>query len=104
MSRLSVQLAIDRKIHTSSLMVSKFDLEKPRVALLMQRLGLIVDEYEDPNANARGDESGADVVVTCNGRRICIQVTDLDTGEELGQARKVEKRLQRDATGMKPLA
>jgi hypothetical protein len=85
-------------------MVSKFDLEKPRVALLMQRLGLIVDEYEDPNANARGDESGADVVVTCNGRRICIQVTDLDTGEELGQARKVEKRLQRDATGMKPLA
>jgi hypothetical protein len=78
-------------------MVSKFDLEKPRVALLMQRLGLRVDEYEDPNAKGRADESGADVVVKCNDRRIDIQVTDLDTGEELGQARKVEKRLQRDA-------
>jgi hypothetical protein len=84
-------------MHTSGPMVSKFDLEKLRVALLMQRLGLIVDECEDPNAKARADESGADVVVACNGCRIGIQVTDLDTGEDLGRARKVEKRLQRDA-------
>jgi hypothetical protein len=72
-------------------------MEKGRVALLIQRLGLVVDEYEDPNGKGRADESGADVVVVCNGSRIGIQVTDVDTGEELGQARKAEKRLARDA-------
>ena len=69
-----------------------------RVALLMRRLGLIVNEYEAPNSKASGGESGADVVVVCNGCRVGIQVTDLDTGEELGQARKAETRLARNAT------
>ena len=63
----------------------------------MQRLGLMVDEYEDPNSKARADESGADVVVVCGGRRIGIQVTDLDTGAKSGDARRDEKRLAEDA-------
>ena len=62
----------------------------------MQRLGLAADEYEAPNSKASGGDSGADVVVVCNGCRIGIQVTDLDTGEELGQSRKAETRLARD--------
>ena len=73
-------------------------MEMYRVALLMQRLGLAVDEYEAPNSKVSGGESGADVVVVCDGCRIGIQVTDLDTGEEFGQARKAETRLARDAT------
>jgi hypothetical protein len=76
---------------------SEFELEQPRVALLMQRLGRKVDEYENPNIPGGGGQSGADVVVVCNRRRIGIQVTDLDTGEELGQARRAEKRLEQDA-------
>jgi hypothetical protein len=76
---------------------SKFEMEMYRVKLLMQRLGLTVNEYEAPNSKASGGESGADVVVVCDGCRIGIQVTDLDTGEELGQARKAETRLARDA-------
>lgn len=79
-------------------MPSKFEMEMYRVALLMRRLGLIVNEYEAPNSKASGGESGADVVVVCNGCRVGIQVTDLDTGEELGQARKAETRLARNAT------
>lgn len=78
-------------------MSSKLELERGRVALLMQRLGVIVDDYEDPNGKARAEESGADVVVVCNGHRIGVQVTDLDTGEELGKARQAEKCLERDA-------
>ena len=63
----------------------------------MQRLERAVDEYQDPNDRIRsGDQSGADVVALCGGYRIGIQVTDLDTGEELGQARKNESRLVRD--------
>jgi hypothetical protein len=77
---------------------SKFEMEMYRVALLMQRLGLAVDEYEAPNSKVSGGESGADVVVVCDGCRIGIQVTDLDTGEEPGQARKAETHLARDAT------
>jgi hypothetical protein len=76
---------------------SKFEMEMYRVKLLMQRLGLTVNEYEAPNSKASGGESGADVVVVCDGCGIGIQVTDLDTGEELGQARKAETRLARDA-------
>jgi hypothetical protein len=75
-----------------------FDIEQPRVALLMQRLGLAVDKYEAPNTEP-GSESGADVVVVIDGHRIGIQVTDLDTGEELGHARAAETRLARDAAG-----
>jgi hypothetical protein len=78
-------------------MPSKFEKEKYYVTLLMQRVGLAVDEYEDPNSKARAEESGADVVAVCGGRRIGVQVTDLDTGEERGQARRAETRLERDA-------
>jgi len=31
-------------------MLSKFEQEKARVALLMQRLGLVPKEYQDPQA------------------------------------------------------
>jgi hypothetical protein len=63
----------------------------------MRRIGLIVDGYEDSNDKARADESGADVVAVCGNCRIGIQVTDLDTGEKLGQARRAETRRARDA-------
>jgi hypothetical protein len=73
-------------------------MEIYRVALLMQRLGLTVNEYEAPKSKASGGESGADVVLVCDECRIGIQVSDLDTGEERGQARKAETRRARDAT------
>jgi hypothetical protein len=75
---------------------SPFDMERPRVALLMQRLGIAVEKYEAPNTKASG-ESGADVIVVSKGRRIGIQVTDLDTGKEPGRARAAETRLKREA-------
>ena len=77
---------------------SKFEMEKGRVALLMRRLEQAVDGYEDPNHD-RGSvgESGADVVVVSNGRRIGVQVTDLDTGSTPGQARAAEAKLARYA-------
>lgn len=79
-------------------MSSKFEKEKYCVAPLMRRIGRTVDEYENPNDKTRsGDQSGADVVAVCGGRRIGVQVTDLDTGEEVGQARRAETRLKRDA-------
>jgi hypothetical protein len=78
--------------------VPSFEREKYCVALLMQRIGQIVDKYENPNDKARADESGADVVAVCGGPRIGVQVTDLDTGVERGQARRAETRLARDAT------
>jgi hypothetical protein len=77
--------------------VPSFEKEKYYVALLMQRIGQIVDKYENPNDTARADESGADVVAVCGGLRIGVQVTDLDTGAERGQARRAETRFARDA-------
>jgi hypothetical protein len=78
--------------------LSKFEMEKAAVEQLMHRLGQAVDRYEDPN-QARGatGESGADVVVIINVRRIGVQVTDLDTGNVPGQARAAESKLARDA-------
>jgi hypothetical protein len=73
-----------------------FEKEQGRVVLLMQRLGIVPDEYQDPNTMANG-ETGADVVVVIGGRRIGIQVTDLDTGEAAGTARGTETKLARDA-------
>jgi hypothetical protein len=61
----------------------------------MQRLGITPDEYRDPNTTA--GETGADVIVVVAGRRIGIQVTDLDNGEAAGKARAAEARLARDA-------
>ena len=71
-----------------------FETEKPRVALLMRRLGQSVDRFENPNVN---DESGADVIAVINGQRIGIQVTDLDTGKKRGNARRDESKLAHEA-------
>jgi hypothetical protein len=71
--------------------VASFEKEKGRVMLLMQRLGLTPAEYRDPSARGAG-ETGADVVVDIAGRRIGIQVTDLDTGEVAGTARSAETK------------
>ena len=60
----------------------------------MRRLGLCVDRFENPNVN---DESGADVIAVINGRRIGIQVTDLDTGKKPGKARAAESKLARES-------
>jgi hypothetical protein len=77
--------------------MTKFETEKARAVLLMQRLGLTPDtDYENPNAGGR-QESGADVVTVIGGRRIGIQVTDIDTGEQQGHAQAAERRLAKDA-------
>jgi hypothetical protein len=44
-------------------------------------------------------ETGADVVVLVDGRRVGIQVTDLDTGCSPGAARAVEARARRRKRG-----
>jgi len=77
-------------------MTTKFEMEKGRVVLLMRRLGIDPDAYEDPNAGST-QESGADVVAVVAGRRIGIQVTDIDTGERRGHARANEKRRATEA-------
>jgi hypothetical protein len=76
--------------------MASFEKEKGRVMLLMQRLDLAPDEYRDPSAGGAG-ETGADVVAVFGNRRIGIQVTDLDTGDEPGSARKEESGLFRAA-------
>jgi hypothetical protein len=76
--------------------VASFGKERDRVTLLMERLGVIPDEYLDPNTTRAG-ETGADVIAIIDGRRIDIQVTDLDTGEASGTARAGETKLARDA-------
>jgi hypothetical protein len=81
-------------------MPSKFEQEKGRVALLMQRLGILPTEYQDPQpAGHAREETGADVAAVVDGRRIGIQVTDLDTGDVPGEARSAEARLARNAEG-----
>lgn len=75
--------------------MASFEKEKGRVVLLMERLGQAPDEYRDPNAGA--GESGSDVVVVFANRRIGIQVTDLDTGDLPGAARREETGHARDA-------
>lgn len=70
---------------------ARFEREKTLVELLMQRLGKPVDDLRDPNALA-GRETGADVLLLCNGRRIGIQVTEIDTGRVQGHARAAEKK------------
>jgi hypothetical protein len=71
-------------------MASHFERERHLVALLMQRLGLTEIDFNDPNAPGR--ESGADVLAVFDGRRIGIQVTEIDTGSVPGQARGEEKK------------
>lgn len=94
---------VDCRCHSdesATSMLSKFEQEKARVALLMQRLGLVPKEYQDPQAGGHAhDETGADVVKLIDERRIGIQVTDLDTGDVPGRARAAEAKLARDAEG-----
>ncbi len=79
-------------------MTSKFETEKAKVALLMRRLGQTVDPYENPNTDrGAAGESGADVIAISSGRRIGVQVTDLDTGGQPGKSRAAESKLARDA-------
>jgi hypothetical protein len=77
-------------------MVTKYERERALVEMLMRRRGLTVDRYIDPNKEA-GDETGADVIALVGGRRIGIQVTELDTGDLAGRARASEKAAWRDA-------
>jgi hypothetical protein len=74
---------------------AQFIRERHLVTLLMQRLGVAVTEYDDPNARA-GKETGADVLALVNGCRIGVQVTELDTGDTPGIARAAEKKDARE--------
>jgi hypothetical protein len=82
-------------------MQSKFEQEKARVELLMQRLGLVPTEYQDPQVGGQGhNETGADVVAVIDRCRVGIQVTDLDTGDVPGEARAAEAKLPHDAQSL----
>jgi hypothetical protein len=77
-------------------MVAKYERERALVEMLLGRRGLMAESYIDPNKKA-GDETGADVIAIVSGRRIGIQVTELDTGDLAGKARASEKAAWRDA-------
>ncbi len=67
----------------------KFERDVSLVDSLMRRCGRS-PEYIDPqNAD---EETGADVLAVIENRRIAIQVTELDTGEKPGSARKRENK------------
>jgi hypothetical protein len=78
-------------------MTTKFVREKDLVERLVQRLGLDVGGYEDPNAS--GSETGADVTILHGDCRIGVQVTILDTGTVPGESIAKEKAQAREATG-----
>jgi hypothetical protein len=71
-------------------MAAKYERERALVELLMHRRGLVAESFIDPNQEA-GDETGADVIAIVGGRRIGVQVTELDTGDIPGRARVSEK-------------
>jgi len=77
-------------------MNTKFAGEIQRVALLLGRLGIGVDEWRDPNASQK-HESGIDVVAVVQGRTIGVQVTDVDTGDFAGEAGRAEMALAKAA-------
>jgi hypothetical protein len=64
--------------------------------MLMRRRGLSVERYVDPNREVC-HETGADVIAMVGGRRVGIQVTELDTGDIPRQARGTEKASWREA-------
>jgi len=74
----------------------RYERERSLVELLMLRRGIPVEEYINPNEKV-GVETGADVLAVVEGRRIGVQVTELDTGDEPGRARAAEKALWRGA-------
>jgi hypothetical protein len=81
--------------------MAHFLREKALAERLMNCLGNFVYHYLDPNEEA-ARETGIDVIVVVHGRRIGLQVTEIDTGEVAGRARRQEKQIAR--TAMKPEA
>ena len=77
-------------------MESPFEREKHLVELFVRRQGWGPFEYYDPNAQA-GRQTGADVLIVFGGRRIGIQVTEIDTGERRGRTRAKEMKDWRDS-------
>ena len=61
----------------------------------MQRLGIAVFQYADPN-DKPNVETGVDVVADCTLGHLGIQVTELDTGGQSGTARALEKAAARE--------
>jgi hypothetical protein len=76
--------------------MTKFDHEKARAGHLLERMGIAAESLVDPNSGGT-QESGADVVAIIDGRKVGIQVTDIDTGSRPGQARAAEVRLSEKA-------
>ena len=76
-------------------MASQFEREKHLVQLLVQRLGWSEFDCYDPNA--RGRQTGVDVLVVSNGRRDGFQVTEIDTGRIKGKARNHEIKAWRNS-------
>ena len=77
-------------------MASPFERERHLVELFMRRQGWGPFEYYNPNAKA-GRQTGADVAMVFGGRRIGIQVTEIDTGERRGRTRAKEMKEWRDS-------
>jgi len=77
--------------------MASFDLEKDRVERLLARLGLLGFTLTDPGT---APETGIDVVAELSdGRRIGIQVTEIDPHQKPGKARKQENGLAKAADG-----
>lgn len=77
-------------------MASQFERDKHLVELFMQRQGWGPFEYYDPNTPAP-HQTGADVLMVFGGRRIGIQVTEIDTGKRRGRTRAKEMKEWRDS-------
>lgn len=63
----------------------KFEVEKSKVECLMRLLGYSNFATSNPNLE---QETGVDVAVECDGRRIGFQVTDFHSDESAGSSRK----------------
>jgi hypothetical protein len=74
----------------------QFLREQHFVQLLLDRLGMQPDRpLEDPNADGR--ESGADVTIILGGRRIGVQVSEIETSPVSGAGRSAEMKKARAA-------
>jgi hypothetical protein len=73
----------------------KFARERHLVELLMQRLGIVVSNFIDPN-DKPNVETGVDVVADTALGHLGIQVTELDTGHKPGLSRAAEKAAARE--------
>ena len=77
----------------------KYDREKSLVEALLREARQEAGSFEDPNAMA-GVETGVDVLVELSGRRVGIQVTELDTGGVPGTARANENKLKQETAAL----